>query len=62
MAIHYMTQEGLDKLKKTVDLKKATAFFSKGGPTLPPLLVKARLDGELRRFILSGGFDVNNKC
>lgn len=48
----------LDGLKKTVDLKKATAFFSKGGPTLPPLLVKARLDGELRRFILSGGFDV----
>ncbi len=52
----------LDKLKKTVDLKKAAAFFSKGGPTLSPLLVKARLDGELRRFILSGGFDVNNKC
>lgn len=48
----------LDELKKTVDLKKAAAFFSKGGPTLPPLLVKARLDGELRRFILSGGFDV----
>lgn len=52
----------LDELKKTVDLKKAAAFFSKGGQSLPLLLVKARLDGELRRFILSGGFDVNNKC
>lgn len=48
-----------DELKKTVDRKKAKEFFEKREQTkLNPPKVNIRVDRLLRKFILSGGFEV----
>ena len=48
-----------DELKKTVDRKKAKEFFEKREQTkLTPPKVNIRVDRLLRKFILSGGFEV----
>lgn len=49
----------LDMLKKTADLKKATAYFAQNGEQLTDFKVRIKLDSWLRKFILSGGFDLN---
>ena len=49
----------LDELKKSVDKQKAKAFFEeKEGVKLIPPKVNMKIDRLLRKFILSGGFDV----
>ena len=51
----------LDELKKSVDKQKAKAFFEeKEGVKLIPPKVNMKIDRLLRKFILSGGFDVEN--
>ena len=51
----------LDELKKSVDKQKAKAFFEeKEGVKLIPPKVHMKIDRLLRKFILSGGFDVEN--
>lgn len=49
----------LDDLKKTVDKQKARAYFeSVEGTKVLPYKVNIRVDSLLRKFILSGGFDL----
>lgn len=51
----------LDELKKSVDKQKAKAFFEeKEGVKLIHPKVNMKIDRLLRKFILSGGFDVEN--
>lgn len=51
----------LDELKKSVDKQKAKAFFEeKEGVKLIPPKVNMKIDRLIRKFILSGGFDVEN--
>lgn len=51
-----------DALKSTVDKKLAKAYFEKieGKPIIPPK-VPMKIDKLLREFILSGGFELNNR-
>lgn len=49
----------LDDLKKTVDKQKARAYFeSVEGTKVLPYKVNIRMDSLLRKFILSGGFEL----
>jgi type I restriction enzyme R subunit len=49
----------LDELKKSVDKAKARTYFEKAeGTTVLPHKVNIKVDGLIRKFILSGGFDV----
>jgi type I restriction enzyme R subunit len=49
----------LDDLKSTLDINKAKAFFEKrGGETLSLRRAKLLADNELRKFIISGGYEV----
>ena len=49
----------LDDLKKSVDKQKARAYFeSVEGAKVLPYKVNIRVDSLLRKFILSGGFEV----
>lgn len=49
----------LDGLKATVDKAKAKAYFEAvEGITIPMFKVNSKVDDLLRRFILSGGFDI----
>ena len=51
----------LDELKKSVDKQKAKIFFeNKENCKLIPPKVNMKIDQFLRKFILSGGFDVEN--
>ena len=51
-----------DKLKDTVDKKRARKFFeTTEGIKLVPPLVNIKMDSLLRRFILSGGFDLTKE-
>ena len=48
-----------DNLKNTVDKKKAKDFLEKReGNKLSPPKVNVKLNNVLRKFILSGGFDI----
>jgi type I restriction enzyme R subunit len=48
-----------DKLKATADINKAKIYFEKiTGETLSVFKVRSRLDILLRKFILSGGFEL----
>ncbi len=48
-----------DRLKATVDKEKAKAFFEKTeGASVKPFRIPVKVDTILRKFILSGGFDV----
>ena len=48
-----------DALINSVDINKATEFFSSlEGGFIPPFLVNMKVDELLRSFILSGGFDI----
>ena len=52
-----------DELKKSVDKQKAKAFFEKKeGCKLIPPKVNMKIDQILRKFILSGGFDVEKSA
>ena len=52
----------LDSLKATVDRDAAKAFFEKvEGKPVKPFQVNMKIDQYLRRFILSGGFDVEGE-
>ena len=49
----------LDNLKATVDKNKAKAYFEAiEGTPIPMFKVNSKVDDLLRRFILSGGFDI----
>lgn len=49
-----------DDLKDSVDKVRAKAFFEqKEGKSLPPFKVNTRAAALLKRFILKGGFDIN---
>ena len=49
----------LDNLKATVDKNKAKAYFEAiEGTSIPMFKVNSKVDDLLRRFILSGGFDI----
>lgn len=49
----------LDDLKSTLDINKAKAFFEKReGETLSLRRAKLLADNELRKFIISGGYEV----
>ena len=49
----------LDALKATVDKNKAKAYFEAiEGTPIPMFKVNSKVDDLLRRFILSGGFDI----
>ena len=49
-----------DDLKDSVDKVRAKAFFEqKGGKSLPPFKVNTRAAALLKRFILEGGFDID---
>lgn len=49
----------LDDLKKSVDKQKARAYFeSVEGTKVLPYKVNIRVDSILRKFILSGGFEL----
>lgn len=51
-----------NKLKATIDKKKAKAYFEEQeGAPLPPPRVNIKADQLLRDFILSGGFALNEK-
>lgn len=51
-----------DELKNTVDKAKAKKFFEeKEGVSLPPFKVNIKAANLLKEFILSGGFDINNR-
>ncbi len=52
----------LDDLKATVDINAAKAYFEaiEGVPLIPPR-VKQKIDKLLRKFILSGGCDIESK-
>ena len=48
-----------DDLKDTVDKNKAKAYFEKlEGINIPPFKVNIRVHNLLKKFIISGGFDV----
>ena len=48
-----------DKLIETVDKDKAKSYFEKvEGRTIPPFRVNMKISELLRRYVLSGGFDV----
>lgn len=49
-----------DKLKNTVDKKKAKEYFEfEEGKPIPPHKVMGKVDSFLVNFILSGGFDIS---
>lgn len=49
----------LDNLKATVDKAKAKAYFEAiEGKSIPPFKVNTKVDELLRKFIISGGFDI----
>ena len=49
-----------DDLKKTVDRDKAKAFFEAlEGASLPAFRLSIKIEKLLKKFILSGGFDIN---
>ena len=49
-----------DDLKDSVDKARAKAFFEqKEGKSLSPFKVNARAAALLKRFILEGGFDID---
>lgn len=49
-----------DKLKNTVDKKKAKEYFEfEEGKPIPPHKVMGKVDSFLANFILSGGFDIS---
>lgn len=51
-----------DKLKATVDIEKARKYFKETtGEELSVFKAKSKFDIFLRRFILSGGFDLENE-
>ncbi len=48
-----------DALKDAVDRKKAKEYFERiEGTILPPRKIPIKIDSLLRRFVLSGGFDI----
>jgi type I restriction enzyme R subunit len=52
----------LDKLKSSIDKEKAYAFFSKQqGEAIKQLQVSFMLDRFLRKFLLEGGFDLEDE-
>ena len=64
LALH-LTDETIDlyerfvELKATADKKKAKTYFdSIEHKTIPPHKVMGKLDGLLRKFIISGGFEL----
>lgn len=51
-----------DELKSTVDKTKAKAYFEKKeNTTIPPFKVNIKIDWLLRKFVLNGGFDVDEE-
>lgn len=49
-----------DDLKNTVNKAKAKEYFEKQeGAKIPPFKVNIRVDKLLRKFIITGGFDIN---
>lgn len=49
-----------DELKATADKQRAREYFSqKEGAPVPPFKVTMKLDALLRKFVLSGGFDLD---
>ena len=52
-----------DDLKDSVDKARAKAFFEqKEGKSLPPFKVNTRAAALLERFILEGGFDIDERA
>ena len=48
-----------DRLKETVDIPTANAYFeTKEGTSIPPHKVRMKIDQILRRFVLNGGIDI----
>jgi type I restriction enzyme R subunit len=48
-----------DKLKDTVDKRKARAYFeNQKEAAVPPYKVNILVDALLRRFLIEGGFDL----
>ncbi len=48
-----------DKLKKTIDKNKAKEYFEKlEGKSIPPFKINIKVANLLRKFIISGGFEV----
>lgn len=48
-----------DELKASVDKNKAKEYFEKlGGARIPPFKINIRVHNLLQKFILSGGFDI----
>ena len=49
----------LSKLEESVDLQAAKAYFERiENRSVPAFRISAKVDGLLRRFITSGGFDI----
>lgn len=48
-----------DELKASVDKNKAKEYFEKlEGAKIPPFKINIRVHNLLQKFILSGGFDI----